>query len=945
MKRRNFLKTTMVAGAAAASGGAVLASERAQPILQPVRLRCEYQDTPLGIDTPSPRFSWTHESEPDARNIRQEAYRIRVATSEALLDADRADLWDSGVVSSDRQLHVAYEGRPLQSRQRVHWDVEVWSSANEVGQRSRSWFETAFLDKWQWQAKWIGSDRPLPESDEAFYEDDPAPLLRRAFRVDSPVVRARLYATALGYADVRLNGQAVSDAVLDPPWTSTRKRIPYRVLDVTDKLQTGENVIGAMLGNGWRNPLPLRMWGRINVREHLDVGRPALLCELHLELADGSTQVVISDGSWRLADGPILRNSVYLGERVDARRTLKGWDAPGFRDRKWRSAALSPDQPGLRGSDVRLEAAAIPPIRVTRTLKPVSITEVTPGVWIADMGQNFAGWARLKVKGRKGTEIRMRLGELLHEDGTLNPMTAVAGQIKRRREDGVSVGGPGAPEVAWQENIYILGGGGEEVYTPRFTFHGFRYVEITGYPGTPGPDAIEGLRLNTDIRPVGSFRCSNEAFNRIQDMVEWTLLSNVFSVQSDCPAREKFQYGGDIVASSEMAFLTHDMATFYAKSVRDHADDRTPEGWFTETAPFVGIQAANYVPNAGPIGWGLAHPLLVTQLVQYTGNERLVAEQYEAAKRWVDLLWEASDDGIIDRCIGDHESLDPKPIALVATAQFHQALEMVSSMAVALGKESDRQTLDERARRVRDRFNQQFLKEGSGTYDSGTQAAQAAALFSGLVPDAEREATIQRMVDAVVTDHGGHIAAGIFGTKYLLRMLSETVHAQVAYDLVNQPGYPGWRHMMRNGATTLWETWAQSDNTYSQNHPMFGSVSEWFFRCLGGINPAADAVGFDRIHLRPFFADDLDWVETRHDSIRGPVALRWERQDPRIELQVRIPSGISARLHLPGPLSAIRESDRPVTGRSDVAVLDPGPGPEVHVDLGAGVWTFSFPAA
>jgi alpha-L-rhamnosidase len=935
----------MVAGAAAASGGAALASGISRAVLRPARLRCEYQTEPLAIDTAEPRFSWILESDPEARQIRQVAYRIRVATSSELLDSGQPDLWDSGQVHSDRQLHVVYDGRTLQRHQRCYWEVEVWSDPDVAGQRARSWFETAFLDPAAWQAIWVGSDRPLPETEEAMYADDPAPMLRRSFRVEKPVVRARLFATALGYADVRLNGRAVSDAVLDPPWTSTRKRIQYRVFDVTDALVAGENVLGAMLGNGWRNPLPLRMWGRINLREHLDVGRPALLCELHLDLEDGSTQIVASDEHWRLADGPVLRNSVYLGEHVDARQAQPGWDAPGFNDRKWRSAALSPDQPGLGDTGPRLEAATIPPIRVTRTLKPVSINEVSPGVWIADMGQNFAGWARLRVRGRRGTEVRMRLGELRYEDGTLNPMTAVAGQIKRLREDGTSVGGPGAPEVAWQENVYILSGDGEEVYTPRFTFHGFRYVELTGYPGTPGPDAIEGLRLNTDIRPIGSFRCSNEAFNRIQDMVEWTLLSNVFSVQSDCPAREKFQYGGDIVASSDMAFLTHDMATFYAKSAQDHVDDRTSEGWFTETAPFVGIQAANYAPNAGPIGWGLAHPLLVTQLMQYAGNERLMGAQYEAAKRWVDLLWEASDAGVIDRCIGDHESLDPKPIALVATAQLYQALGMVAVMARMLGMAADKEALDERAERVRERFNEQFLKIGSGTYDSGTQAAQATALFSGLVPDAERQAAVQRMVDAVVGDHGGHIAAGIFGTKYLLRMLTETGNAQVAYDLVNQSGYPGWRHMLENGATTLWETWAQSDNTYSQNHPMFGSVSEWFFRCLGGINPAADAIGFDRIQLQPFIADDLDWVETRYDSIRGPVGLRWERKDPRIELQVRIPAGITAYLLLPTPVvAAIEEGGRSIQDHPELTA-ERTPDRRVRLALGSGVWMFSFPSA
>lgn len=913
--------------------------------IRPTRLRCEYLVEPLGIDAARPRFSWVLESLDDAaRNLKQSAFRIRVASSKKVLDEGQGDLWDSGRIESDRQLHVVYDGAKLQSGQRCYWEVEVWGSgAQEHSQRAGSWFEMGLLMGNDWEGLWIGSGRQLPQSDEEFYEDDPAPLLRRSFEVSRPVRRARLYATALGYLDLRLNGVPVSDTVLDPAWTSTRHRIHYRVYDVTEGLVEGDNALAAMLGNGWRNPLPLRMWGRINIRESLPVGRPAMLCQLHIDYEDGSQKIISSDDRWRVADGPILRNSVYLGEHVDARLEPSRWQFPEFDDRDWSSASKSKDQPGLQADPVRLQAAPIPPIRVTKILEPISIIEISDGVWVFDLGQNFAGWARLRVSGPSGTKIRMRMGELLYEDGTLNPMTAVAGQVKRLRENGISVGGPGAPEVAWQENVYTLRGSaegeGEETYTPRFTFHGFRYVEVTGFPGTPGIDAIEGLRLNTDLEAIGSFRCSNTAFNQIKDVVEWTLLSNIFGVQSDCPAREKFQYGGDIVASSEMAFFNHDMATFYAKAVDDHRDDRVG-GWFTETAPFVGIQAANYAERAGPIGWGLAHPLLVTQLLQYTGNERLLEEHYPAARQWVDLLNEASDDSIIDRCIGDHESLDPKPIALIATTQFHQATSMVADMASFLGRDDEAARYIEHAMHIHSRFLEEFLAEGTGVFDSGTQAAQASALFSGLVPTTEREAAVQRMVDAVVNDHDGHIAAGIFGTKYLLRELTATGNADIAYNLVNQPDFPGWRHMMANGATTLWETWAQSDNVFSQNHPMFGSVSEWFFRSLGGINPSPNAIGFDKVWLSPYFAPELDWVETRYDSVRGPVITRWERRRKGIELMVSIPVGVTAEIHIPtGDLADAKEGGIDVRDRSDLDVLR-RTNESMVLLVGSGTWTF-----
>ena len=946
MRRRSFLRTSLVAGAGAAAAPKALAGPHTPAAaLRPIRLQCEYQETPLGVDVRQPRFSWMLESvDETTRNQQQGAFRIRAASSPEQLDAGQSDLWDTGRIESDRQLHVVYDGKPLSSMQRVYWSVEVWSGEGAAeSHQATSWFEMGLLERSDWKARWIGNGKPLPENDEGFYGNDPAPLLRRSFRVFKPVRRARLYATALGYLDLRLNGSPLSDAVLDPAWTSTKHRIHYRCHDITDSLIAGENVVGAMLGNGWRNPLPLRMWGRINLREHLDVGRPALLCQVQIEYMDGTQDMVASDGTWRWHDGPILRNSVYLGEHVDGRLEPDGWDRPGLDDSAWNSAVPSPDQRGLK-DEALLQASPMPPIRATRTLRPVSVVDVGNGVWIFDLGQNFAGWAQLRVQGPRGTTVRMRMGELLYPDGTLNPMTAVAGQIKRLRDDGTPVGGPGAPEVAWQENVYTLKGGGEEVYTPRFTFHGFRYVEVTGYPGIPGPDAITGLRLNSDIKPIGSFHCSNPAFNRIKEMVDWTLLSNVFSVQSDCPAREKFQYGGDIVSSSDMAFLTHDMATFYAKAAEDFRDDRASGGWFTETAPFVGIQAANYAEGAGPIGWGLAHPLLLEQLLQYAGNNRLLEGHYAAARNWVELLEEASEGFIIDRCIGDHESLDPKPIALVATAQFHQAASMVAGFAERLGLAEDAVRYDHMAREIRDAFVARFLSPGTGVFDSGTQAAQATALFMGLVPEEERQAAINRMVEAVIDDHDGHIAAGIFGTKYLLRMLTETGHADVAYAMVNQPDFPGWRHMMSNGATTLWETWAQSDNVYSQNHPMFGSVSEWLFRCLGGINPADDAVGFDRVRIAPFFAPDLDWVESRYDSVRGPLSVRWERKGAGVELSLQVPAGMIAEVHLQEMrASMVMESGHPITQSTDVDILRDDLSGAMEMGLGSGTWVFEFP--
>jgi alpha-L-rhamnosidase len=947
MQRRDFIKGTIGAGVGIwgiTSGSAlasVLASSGArQASIRPVDLSCESLGSPV-VDSSAPRLSWKLNAAEGARGQVQSAYRVLVATNESLLFPGSPDLWDTGKVLSEQQLHVEYAGLNPSAGQRCYWRVEVWDGNDELSESSVvGWWEMGLLSPDNWSASWISNGKPLSDTDAGFYEDDPAPLMRRSFRISKPVRRARWYTTALGYVSLSCNGEAPSEDLLSPAWTQTDKTLYYSCHDITERLKEGENVLGASLGNGWRNPLPLRMWGRINIREHLPVGRPQFLSQLVIEYEDGTSERIGSDEAWRVSDGPLLRNSVYLGETYDARLEQSGWNAPGFDDSSWKAVTIESETQSEVG---QLRAMPMPPIRATEQIAAVSSNEIEPGVWIVDLGQNFAGWVRLQVEGPRGRTVRLRMGELLHQDGTLNPMTAVAGQIKRNNAEGISIGGPGAPEIAEQVITYTLKGGGPEEYTPKFTFHGFRYVEVTGYPGSLPEGAIQGLRLNTDVEQVGHFQCSNPMFNQLNEVIQWTFLSNLFSVQSDCPAREKFQYGGDIVASSEMAIFNYDMAAFYAKAVGDFRDAAI-DGWFTETAPYVGISAANYVEGAGPIGWGLAHPLLLDQLYRYYGDLRLIEDHYEAARKWVDLLSEHAEGFIIDRCIGDHESLDPKPIALVATAQFFQAASLVSGFAEKLGLTEDEIHYERLSDDIRSAFVGRFLEPGTGRFDSGTQAAQATALYMSLVPENERIAAIQRMVNAVVADHDGHIAAGIFGTKYLLNALTETGHADVAYAMVGKQDYPGWGHMMANGATTLWETWAQSDNVYSQNHPMFGSVCEWFYRCIGGINPDEDANGFNRFSIEPHIAEDLEFADVIYESVRGTVACRWRKDGGSLIMDIEVPPNTRATVRIPAPHPrGIREGGIQISDVEAIQLLPQSEDGFIKVLVGSGRYVFTAP--
>ena len=894
-------KTTIVLAVSLVLPAAVTASRAGS--LKPDGLKCEYRVNPLGLDTAQPRLSWLLESK--ERGQTQTACQILAAMSPDRLAKGESDLWDSGKVASANSIGVIYGGKPLRSGQRVCWKVRVWDRGDRPSAYSEAaWWENGLLAPTDWRAVWVARRRAAPLSEQQMFEDDPAPLFRKEFSVEKKISRARVYVSGLGYYELRLNGQRVGDHVLDPGWTTYSKRVLYSTYNVTEQLARGRNALGVMLGNGWFNPLPLRLWGHINPREHLTIGEPRVILQLVVEFADGTSQTIVTDESWKVGPGPILRNSVYLGEVYDARKEQPGWDRAGFEDGSWDrvSAANEPLGP-LRAQDA-------PPIRITRTLKPVKLAEPKPDVFIFDLGQNFAGWPRLHVQGSAGTRVRLRCGELLYPDGTLNGMTAVCGQIKQGgpnyRYDGI-----GVPKTAWQEDTYVLKGEGEEIYTPRFTFHGFRYVEVTGFPGKPTLDSIEGLRLNSDVAPAGSFVCSNERFNRIQQMVLWTELSNLFSVQSDCPHREKFGYGGDIVAAGEMAILNFDMARFYRKAAEDLGDAARPNGGFTETAPFVGISDEGLGEGSGPVGWGTAQPFLLWRLYQYYGDRRLLEENYELTKHWVELLKSCARENILDNGISDHESLVPKPRALTGTAFYYFNAKLFSNIARTLGHRAEASEAEALAETIKAAFNRRFLQPGTGRYDKATQACQAFALQMGLVPLEEKDRALDVLLQDIQGPNQGHLSTGIFGTKFMLQALADLGRADVAYEVVNQPTFPGWGYMLKNGATTLWEHWEFSDNTFSHNHPMFGSVSEWFYKTLAGISPAADAVGFDKIIIRPQPVGELKWVKASYDSVHGKVVSDWSREAGRFRLHTRIPIGAIATVFLPAKNAAqVRESGR-----------------------------------
>ena len=901
----------------------VHSAENTSDSLKISRLRCEYRDQPLGIDHPAPRLSWMLES--SQRGVKQGAYHILVASSADNLRNNRGDLWDSGVVESEQSLSVAYKGKALHSGQRCYWKVKVWSTASKTasGWSEASSWEMGLMKVSDWKARWIGDGKPLPQNDNAFFADDPAPLFRKPFKLSRPVSRARLYISALGYYQASLNGALVGDHKLDPLWTYPHKRVFYSVYDVTSQLAEGANCLGVTLGNGWYNPLPLKMWGRYNLRDTLKVGRPQFIAQLNIEYADGSHESVVSDNSWRWTESPILRNSIYLGEKVDARKSVPGWNKPDLNDSGWSAVKLYPAPEGA------LQSQPLPAIKVTKKIRPVKVTEPAMGTYIVDMGQNFGGWARFKFNLPKGTTVTMRYGELLHKDGTLNPMTSVCGQIKNKPG---FPDGEGPPSTAWQSDTYITAGNGTEVYTPTFTFHAFRYIELTGLPKAPKLDDIEGLRMNSSVEPVGSFSCSNELFNRIQEMCQWTFLSNIFGVQSDCPHRERFGYGGDLVTTSDAFMLNYDMAGFYAKVTRDWHDSALPDGMLTDTAPFVGIQYCG-------VGWAMAHPHLQCQLYRYYGDRRIIEEQYDVSKRWLELVRAENKEHIVSKGLHDHEAIKKEKSPPMVTPLYCESARILSHLAGILDKAEDKADYKSLSEEIRKAFISKFVQSGTGVAASGIQSVQAFALFLDMLPESERAAALQHLIQDI-ENQNGHLTTGIFGTRYMLDVLSREGRADVANAMVSKRDCPSWGYMLDNGATTLWEHWKFSDNTFSHNHPMFGSVSQWFYNWLAGIEAAEDAVGFDKILLHPLFIDGLDWVKCTYNSVRGPITCNWKRNGAHVEMEVQVPVNSTAVLQLPS-VANVKEGGKATEKQAGVKLI-PGANGCVSYALESGSYKFSF---
>lgn len=841
----------------------VSAAANAADDITVTKLRCEYRTNPMGIDVARPRLGWIVKSE--ERGQRQTAYQVLVASSRKKLQNNKADLWDSGKVTSEKSAQVTYKGRTLRSRVRCWWKVRVWDKDGDASAYSDpAWWEMGLLDKDDWEAEWLSA----PKSQDPSVKPDPAPLFRKAFTLDKPVEKARAYVTGLGYYELHLNGDRVGDHVLDPAFTRYDRRALYVTYDLTDHLQRGKNAAGMILGNGWYNMHSKAVWD-FDKAPWRD--RPTMICQIEVTYQDGSTKIITSDSSWKVSTGPIRFDSIREGETYDARMERPGWSTPDYGDSGWKKAAV------VDGPGGRLTAQKMPPMRVTRTLKPVKITEPKDGHYVFDMGQNTAGWVRLKVNGPRGTEVVMRYGERLHEDGTLD-QKSIARFCKKGE---------------FQTDRYILHGDGVETWEPRFVYHGFRYVEVTGFPGEPTKDSLTACVVHTDFDRAGSFRCSKELFNRIQHNTRWSYMGNYHGYPTDCPHREKNGWTGDAHLAAEQAMYNWHNAAAYEKWMRDFKDEQRPDGVLPGIVPTSGW---GYEWGNGP-AWDSAYFLIPWYLYQYRRDTRLMEVHYENWKRYVDYLSSVAKDHIVDIGLGDWVPADTEtPVAVTSTGYYYVDTRILARAAEMLGKEEDAEKYSELAEKIRESFNEHFYK-GNGVYANGSQTALSCAIYQGFARGERKAKAVQQLVKNI-EEHDGHIDTGILGAKYLFHALTRNGEADVAYRVATRTTYPSYGHWIERGATTLWESWDGKQGG-SLNHIMFGDISAWFYQTLGGIRVDPDKPGFKHIIFRPYPLGDLKWVEAEHESIYGTVKSSWKKSGDSFRLEVTVPVNCTATVSVP----------------------------------------------
>ncbi|MDB4919547.1 MAG: Bacterial alpha-L-rhamnosidase [Mucilaginibacter sp.] len=893
-------------------------------------LQCEYKTDPAGIEALAPKLSWILQS--GQRNVRQTAYRILVADDPLGLSKDNGNIWDSKRVLSSASIQVAYAGKRLLPAKTYYWKVMVWDNRRHVSTWSnKAQWQMGLLNLADWKgAKWIAYDKmpdsqrlvPFPASRGPKGQpvvNDVLPLLRKTFTISKPVKKATLYICGLGHFDMSLNGNKVDDHFLDPGWAQYDKQALYVPFNITSKLLQGGNAIGVMLGNGFyympRDKRYRKMTGAY--------GHPKMICRLVIEYKDGSINNLISDESWKTAPGPIVFTSIYGGEDYNANLEQPGWNTFKFDDTGWLKAIIVDGSP-------QLNSQAADPLKVMQEFTPVSKKQLSNGAWVYDLGQNASGIPQITVRGKKGDTVRIIPAEIIHPDGSANQ------------------NGSGKP---YYDN-YILKGDGPETWHPQFTYYGFRYLQVDGAvaQGEANPKQlpviteIKGLHTRNSAATVGEFNCSNQLFNRIFTLIDWSMKSNMASLFTDCPHREKLGWLEEAHLVGSSLHYNYDIHRLALKCINDMRLAQTPDGLIPEIAP-------EFTKFGDPFRdspeWGSNGIILPWYVYQWYGDKEVLTESYDMMKRYLDYLGTKADQHILSEGLGDWYDQGLKapgysqqtPKGITATAFYYYDLNIVANIAAMLGKTQDAASYKKLAAAVQSTYNKHFFNPETKAYGTGSQTANAISVYMGLVEPEYKAAVVDNIVKDL-QNRGNSLTSGDIGFRYLLRVLDDAGRSDVIYAMNSRSDVPGYGYQLAHGATALTESW-EALPSVSNNHFMLGHLMEWFYSGLAGIRSAPGSVALNKIEIRPEVVGDITFAKASYQSPYGRVATDWKKADNKFELTIEIPANTKAVIYIPANEGdKISEEGKPIHAYSEIKFLGYKNGKAI-IEAGSGLYHFA----
>ncbi len=897
----------------------------AQSHFSAANLKCDSKTNPIGLAVKNPLLSWElHSSD---RDINQSAYQILVSESLDKLTNQIGDCWDSKVVKSSQSTIIPYSGVALNPEKKYFWKVKVF---NQKGKES-AWSEPAswemgLLSNVEWEkATWISYENlpanmtvvpGVPGDGEKLgnkaVKRSVVPLFRKEFKAEKEIKNATLFISGLGSYEASINGQKIGESFLTPGWTDYTKVCLYNTYDVTSKIKLGNNAIGVIVGNGFYN---------INRERYrklvIAYGYPTMISKLKINYTDGTSKTIVSDNTWKCTPSPILYSSIYGGEDYDARAEQKGWNMPDFKEIKWKPALVATEPKG------ELSSETDNPITIHQTINVKDIEHPEPGKYLYDFGQNCSGVVELKVTGKRGSIIKMTPGELITPDRKINQKAS------------------GTPYTL----SYTLKGEGVETWRPKFTYYGFRYVMVEGgapaseKPGKYKPSIINMQLLHTcnSAPRVGEFSCSNELFNQINTLIDWAIRSNIQSVVTDCPHREKLGWLEQTYLMGASMFYNYNLYPLYRKAIRDMIDAQTAEGLVPDIAP-------EFVPFSGGFRdspeWGSAGVILPFMLWQWYGDLSVVEEALPMMRKYVNYLDKKSDGHILDYGLGDWVDLGPKPLgeaqltpkALTATAIYYYDIILLAKMLRATKNIDEATKLDDLANEVKKAFNAKFYNKKTKSYSTGSQTAIAMPLYVGLVDEKERKNVVKSLVESI-NDSKKALTAGDIGFHFLVKALEENGCSPLLFEMNFRNDVPGYGFQLKKGATALTESWPALENV-SNNHLMLGHLMEWFYTGLGGIKQDEGGISFKNIVIRPEIVGDLTWVKSSYHSPYGLIKSDWKKEASALEMKIEIPANTSATIFFPTTQKgSITEDGKRITVQKN------GDG-KFFIKIGSGSYTF-----